>query len=45
VLLPERVLEAREAPAGALPVPVADVAQAVAWLRESGSLHRREHQR
>jgi DNA repair protein RadA/Sms len=45
VLLPERVPEAREAPAGAVPIPVADVAQAVAWLRESGSLHGCENQR
>ena len=45
VLLPERVPEAREAPAGVTPVPVADVADAVAWLRESGSLHGGEHHR
>jgi DNA repair protein RadA/Sms len=45
VLLPERVPEAREAPAGAIPIPVADVAQAVRWLRESGSLHGGENPR
>jgi DNA repair protein RadA/Sms len=39
ILLPEGVPEARNAPAGATPIPVADVAAAVAWLREYGSLH------
>ena len=45
ILLPEGVREAREAPAGVTPIPIADVAAAVRWLRESGPVHSGEYAR